>query len=98
MLSVLAVSAFGFLSLPAVANPNSGDNVNVQTSTQVNTQEGSFNTSVQRTNQKNIDVRQGARGNSGSVQDSLQDSFQNGVGNVNSQNTNQRNVNIRRGR
>jgi hypothetical protein len=88
-LALLALATLGTLSLPAHA-----DDVKMQTSTQVNTQEGEGNISVQRTRQEIEDSRsysnQPANADStGHVQDAYQDSLQRGIGNRSYQRTQQ---------
>jgi protein-disulfide isomerase len=92
LFSLLTVSFFGVVGLPA-----SADQANVQNSTQVVTQDGAYNSSVQVTDQqiRSNSIRDSYYGdydrdNVGNVQGASQDALQKGLGNVNGQVTQQR--------
>ena len=91
VIGLLALSTIGLMSVPALA-----DEANVQTSEQVTTQIGDRNSSTQRTNQSNQNIRRGRSDeNVGSAQDSFQDSFQEGNDSESEQTVNQHNTNRR---
>jgi hypothetical protein len=93
--SLLALTALTAFAIPARA----GDTANIQDATQITTQDGSGNTSFQRSAQE---VRmykqgggQGTPSNVGNVQSIYQDTFQQGENNY-SQMENRQNINIRK--
>lgn len=93
ILSVLTLTMLGTVALPVKA-----DEANVQSSSQVSTQEGRFNTSIQRSSQEirtntrtlGVSGRNRRGTSSGNVQDILQDSLQRGVDNLNNQSSRQK--------
>ena len=80
MLSLLAFSALGFISLPANA-----DQVTVQTSEQFAAQQGNGNLSMQNLEQHTTNNNLGNDSSQGSVQNNRQEAFQEGDHNVNLQ-------------
>lgn len=89
MLGLLAFAALGTLSIPAHA-----DDVKIQTSNQVVTQDGEGNTSIQHTRQEIQDYRRyrnqpAEMESTGHVQDAYQDTYQRGFDNFSHQRTEQ---------
>ncbi len=88
IISLLTLSTLAVLSFPAFA-----DNANVQTSDQVSTQVGSFNSTYQDSTQFNHNRNRGRNFDSGNAQSSRQDAFSEGNGNWTDQYSNQENIN-----
>jgi hypothetical protein len=82
ILGLLTIAALGTIVLPAYA-----DEANVQTSTQIVTQDGEGNTALQRniqtirTSTRNVGYKKESRSSQGNVQDSSQDTYQSGYDN-----------------
>ena len=75
---------------------NDRDSATVQGTTQINTTEGERNSTIQKTEQYNKDIRDGnTRGNSGTSQTNTQDSLTRGYGNRTDQENDQRSTNVR---
>ncbi len=95
IVSILTLSTVALFSFPAFA-----DNANVQTSDQVSTQVGNYNTTFQDSRQYNENRSRGRGFDSGSAQSSRQDAYSEGDLNYTDQVSHQENFNRhgRRGR
>lgn len=72
MLGLLAVSAFGFATLPAIAGDSNGNSGTSQYSSQTSVTTGDGNSTRQTSDQTNAVGRYGSRGDSATVQESYQ--------------------------
>jgi hypothetical protein len=72
MLGLLAVSAFGFATLPAIAGDSNGNSGTYQGSSQGSVVTGNGNNTSQTNQQDVIERRHGSRGDTGTVQESQQ--------------------------
>ncbi|HBE19987.1 MAG TPA: hypothetical protein DEG17_02475 [Cyanobacteria bacterium UBA11149] len=97
MLGLLAVSAFGFATLPAIAGDSNGNSGTYQGSSQSSIITGDGNSTSQTNRQSNTIRRDGSRGDSATVQDSYQHCDVLGNNNRCEQQSNQRTRENRRG-